>query len=104
MSIVLQIENLDIVEFKMILKEVISEELQQIKELLKMQTEISDINISEKLLSMKAAAQFLQITTVTLYKYIKEGNIKAYHVGKRRKFKKSDLDNYLINSKIKHRY
>lgn len=51
----------------------------------------------KKLLTKKDAAKYLDISTVTLTKYIKLGYIKAHLLGGRLKFKQHELDNALKN-------
>lgn len=62
------------------LREVIKEEKAQ----------ISDTEFKERL-SKKEAAEFLGITRVTLYKWIKKGVIKERGIGRKKYFLKSEL-------------
>ena len=99
MAISVQIQSIDLNEFKKIIQEVIGEEIEKLRTDLRISKDIETIKFNEPLLSMKDAASFMKITTVSLYKYVKEGNIKTYRVGKRRKFRKNDLENYMLNKK-----
>lgn len=66
---------------------------------LKLKKEVNDLNLQSQVyneeifLNKKAAAAYLNISTVTLSKYIKAGFIKAYSLGgSRLRFKRSELD------------
>ena len=100
MSTILQIQNIDLIELKRLLREVVAEELLSVKILLNKDNNSPPPDSNAQLLSMKDAANFLHITTVTLGKYIKRGDIKFLIVGKRRRFKKIDLEKYHLH---KHR-
>ena len=59
--------------------------------------EISGINHSETkdLIKAKEACDYLMISKVTLYKWMKQGRIIGYYLGTRLFFKKSELEQAL---------
>ncbi len=59
--------------------------------------EISGINHSETedLIKAKEACDYLMISKVTLYKWMKQGKIIGYYLGTRLFFKKSEIANAL---------
>lgn len=59
--------------------------------------EIAKLNLSESedLIKAKEACDYLMISKVTLYKWLKEGKITGYYLGTRLFFKKSELENAL---------
>jgi len=59
--------------------------------------EIANLNYSEAedLIKAKEACDYLKISKVTLYKWLKEGKIIGYYLGTRLFFKKSELENAL---------
>ena len=54
--------------------------------------EIAKLNLSESedLIKAKEACDYLMISKVTLYKWLKEGKITGYYLGTRLFFKKSE--------------
>jgi len=48
-------------------------------------------DLAEKLLSQNEAAQFLGITTMTLWKWENDGRIKFHRIGKKKFYKYSEL-------------
>jgi len=56
--------------------------------------EIKNISVKgnmEELIKAKDACAFLHISKVTLYRWIREDKIKAYHLGTRLYFRRSEL-------------
>ena len=51
-----------------------------------------------KLITAKELAKYLQLTEVTIYKYVNEGKIPGMKIGSRWRFEKEKIDN-LINNK-----
>lgn len=45
------------------------------------------------LIKAKEACSFLQVSKVTLFKWLKEGKIKGYYLGTRLYFKQDELEN-----------
>jgi len=48
-----------------------------------------------QILTVKELAKYLKLTEVTIYKYVKEGNIPAHRVGSRWRFDKDQIDEML---------
>jgi len=56
--------------------------------------EIKSVSVQkdeEELIKAKEACEYLKISKVTLFKWIRENKINAYHLGTRLYFKKSEL-------------
>lgn len=53
----------------------------------------------DELLTRTEAMQFLKITTATLWRYEKKGKITSHGIGGKRYFKKSELEQSLIQKK-----
>ncbi len=89
------IQNIDKSELKQLVFEVMVTVLREkIFEFPQLQPPTQDF--PDKLLSKKAAAQYLGISLPTLSKYVKDGYVKAHTVaGTRMRFKLSDLDKAL---------
>ena len=68
------------------IREVVREELKS----------ISVHKEEEELIKAEEACSYLKISKVTLYKWIRENKISAYHLGTRLYFKKSNLEKALI--------
>jgi excisionase family DNA binding protein len=49
----------------------------------------------DQILTVKELAKYLKLTEVTIYKYVKEGNIPAHRVGSRWRFDKDKIDEWL---------
>ncbi len=45
----------------------------------------------DRLLTMKEACEFLQVSHATVYRWINEGRLKAYKAGRAIRFRKEDL-------------
>ena len=60
--------------------------------------EISGLNNtdSEELIKAKEVCEYLKISKVTLYKWLNQGRITGYYLGRRLFFKKSEIDKALI--------
>lgn len=81
-------------ELKQIIKEVIQEELLDVrKQLLEKDSEI--------LLTRKETCDFLKIDSSTLWSWTNKGKIVCYGIGNRRYYKKEDLINSLVLLKVK---
>ena len=67
-----------------------------LKELIRevMRDEITRLNHTEveNLIKAKEACEYLKVSKVTLYKWLKEGRITGYYLGTRLFFKKSELE------------
>jgi hypothetical protein len=81
-------------ELKLIIKEVIREELVEIRK--KLEEKDSDV-----LLSRQETCDFLKIDSSTLWSWTKKGKIDCYGIGNRRYYKKEDLLNSLVLLKVK---
>ena len=53
----------------------------------------------DQLLTRTEAMQYLKITTATLWRYEKKGKITSHGIGGKRYFKKSELEQSLIQKK-----
>lgn len=81
---ILQIENISKDEFK---KELF-EEIQIIIE--RLNSKFS-INQSDALLTREETAEILSISLVTLWKWTKDGLLPSYRIGKKIRYKKSEI-------------
>ncbi len=54
--------------------------------------------INENYISIEDAALFLNIKPVTLRKWIKDKNVPAHKIGKQWKFKRSELEEWVIKA------
>lgn len=72
---------------------------QRIAELLINQIPQRKENEENELLTRNEAMQFLKITTATLWRYEKKGKITSHGIGGKRYFKKSELEQSLIQKK-----
>ncbi len=50
-----------------------------------------------KILTAKEVAEYLQLTEITIYKYVTEGKIPGYKIGSRWRFEKEKIDELLKN-------
>ena len=48
-----------------------------------------------QILTTKELADYLNLTEVTIYKYLKEGKIPGHRIGKSWRFDKDQIDNFL---------
>lgn len=76
-------------ELKQIIKEVIQEELLEVRK----QLEEKD---SEVLLTRQETCEFLKISITTLWQWSKKGKIESYGIGNRIYYKKEDLLKSLV--------
>jgi excisionase family DNA binding protein len=97
---ILEIDQCDRDQLESVVRRVISEEIEKVKLFLAHDSSPPISNV-DKLLTMKEAAKFLQITTATLLKNVKTGAISSKVVGKRRRFSQRDLQ--LFSSTEKNR-
>nr|WP_317633171.1 helix-turn-helix domain-containing protein [uncultured Flavobacterium sp.] len=72
---------------------------QRTAELLINQTPQRQETEQDELLTRTEAMQFLKITTATLWRYEKKGKITSHGIGGKRYFKKSELEQSLIQKK-----
>lgn len=70
--------------FKEIIQEVVRDEIAKL-----------NLSESEDFIKAKDACDYLMISKVTLYKWLKEGKIIGYYLGTRLFFKKSELEKAL---------
>jgi excisionase family DNA binding protein len=54
-------------------------------------------NTVGKILTAKEVAEYLQLTEITIYKYVTEGKIPGYKIGSRWRFEKEKIDELLKN-------
>ena len=76
-------------ELKQIIKEVIQEELLEVRKQLKEKD-------SEVLLTRQETCEFLKISITTLWQWSKKGKIESYGIGNRIYYKKEDLLKSLV--------
>jgi excisionase family DNA binding protein len=76
-------------ELKQIIKEVIQEELLEVRKQL-------EENDSEVLLTRQETCEFLKISITTLWQWTKKGKIESYGIGNRVYYKKEDLLKSLV--------
>lgn len=81
-------------ELKQIIKEVIQEELLEVRKQLEEKE-------SEVLLSRQETIDFLKIDSSTLWSWTNKGKIDCYGIGNRRYYKKVDVLNSLVLLKVK---
>jgi hypothetical protein len=81
-------------ELKQIIKEVIQEELLEVRK--KLTEKDSDV-----LMSRQETIDFLKIDSSTLWSWTNKGKIDCYGIGNRRYYKKVDVLNSLILLKVK---
>ena len=57
-------------------------------------------NISEEYLTMEETRKYLQVSDVTIYRYIREAAMPTIKFGNARRFKKSEIDAWINQQKI----
>ena len=78
------LENLDAESLKELIKDGIKSQLEDFKETLNTQN-------PDELLTRDQTCTFLQINSTTLWHWTNKGKVKAYGIGNRRYYKKSEL-------------
>ena len=48
-----------------------------------------------KVLTTKEAYEYLKVSRTTLYRLVRDGRVKSFHVGRNRRFRQEDLDAYI---------
>jgi excisionase family DNA binding protein len=61
-------------------------------------TKAVQVDIGERLLTLKEAAEVLRLSTRTVREYVKRGEIKGKIIGKRWRFRRADLDAFFENA------
>jgi excisionase family DNA binding protein len=51
--------------------------------------------MANRLLNVEQVAKRLQVSKMTIYRYLKTGKIEAYKIGKEYRIKESDLEKFL---------
>lgn len=80
-----------------IIQELTIEDLQQIigstvkKNIAELQQELQSKKFNEELLSREETCKFLKIDSSTLWAWTNKGKVKAYGIGARRYYKRSEL-------------
>ncbi|WP_298266056.1 helix-turn-helix domain-containing protein [uncultured Lutibacter sp.] len=80
-----------------ILQELTVEELKELigstvkKNVAELHKELQSKKFTEELLTRDAACKFLKIDSSTLWSWTKKGKVKAYGIGARRYYKRSEL-------------
>ncbi len=54
----------------------------------------------ERLLTVAEVADHMRVSSMTVYRLIKAGSLKAVRVGKNYRIRTSDLDDYLSSSNV----
>jgi hypothetical protein len=84
-----------------ILQELTVEELQELigstvkKNVAELQEELQSKKFTEELMSREETCKFLKIDSSTLWAWTNKGKVKAYGIGARRYYKRSELLNCL---------
>lgn len=55
----------------------------------------------DKWLTLEQIAEYLQMSTSSIYKMAQAGKIPAYKVGRQWRFKKEEIDKWVINKSLK---
>jgi putative resolvase len=58
-------------------------------------------DMKEKLLSVNDIIETLNVSKLTIYRYIKAGKLPAYKIGRDYRIKQKDFDKLLENKKIR---
>ena len=77
--------NLEIEDLEDLIRNCIREEL----------SDIASNNVKEDLLKANEVCEYLRISKVTLYKWMRQGKITGYYLGSRLFFKKAEINNAL---------
>jgi excisionase family DNA binding protein len=56
----------------------------------------------ERLLTVAEVADHMRVSSMTVYRLIKSGSLKAVRVGKNYRIRTNDLDTYLQSSSVVH--
>ena len=81
--------NISEERFKELIREVVRDEITLINK-----------NETEDLIKAAEVCEYLRISKVTLYKWMKQGKIVGYYLGTRLFFKRSEIDNALTKKEI----
>jgi len=57
--------------------------------------------MNDTFLTVREVAKILRISTLTVYEYIKRGELSALRIGRYYRIDKSDLNSFISNHKIK---
>lgn len=63
---------------------------------------IKNLKTEDELLTRSDTSKVLKVTLPTLHKWTKEGRIRAYRIGNRIRYKRSEIDNALRSIPGKH--
>ncbi len=77
--------------FRELIREVIRDEIAQFNH-----------NETEDLIKAREVCEYLQVSKVTLYKWLKQGKVTGYYLGTRLFFKKSEIENALKKKEMKN--
>jgi excisionase family DNA binding protein len=55
-----------------------------------------------ELITIEEAAQYLRVCEKTLYRWLRDGKIRAYRAGRRWRFRRGDLDVWLLSQQHPH--
>ena len=55
----------------------------------------------KRLLTISEVAEFLQMNSMTVYSWVKDGKIPAFKIGKVWRFRKTEIDEWLKKQKYK---
>jgi len=59
---------------------------------------VDPLQVGERFLTLREAAEVLRLSTRTVRNYLKRGEIRGKIIGKRWKFKRADLDAFFENA------
>jgi len=59
--------------------------------------------MTEQILTLKEVAEFLKLTEKTAYRLAAEGKLPGFKVGGSWRFKQSDIDSWIEQSKAEHK-
>jgi putative molybdopterin biosynthesis protein len=54
----------------------------------------------EEFYTIKEVSELFKVAYLTVYRWIKEGKLEAYKLGKQYKIKKADIDKFIKESKV----
>jgi excisionase family DNA binding protein len=64
-------------------------------------TKAVQVDIGERLLTLREAAEVLRLSSRTVREYVKNGEIRGKIIGKRWRFRRADLDAFFENAPSK---
>jgi excisionase family DNA binding protein len=65
---------------------------------MKKSTNVDPLQVGERFLTLREAAEVLRLSSRTVRNYLKRGEIRGKIIGKRWKFRRADLDAFFENA------